>query len=405
MRPKTILVYFVTWPAVGHSVEGIRHAYGYAVAHPGSEIHLVLDSGASFELADLCPWITATHLVDTTLPAPGPDVFRQIPREWDYVVFDRRHYPIDSGAERGGVYDSYRTEARRYFRARIASGGCSGPSVPYGRGVQLRIPLPEESLALARESLRDGPVHIALVPAGGGSETRYPSLASWTRIVEGLQSRFPDLTIELIGKLDAEGNPHTTAFPREHVDALLRRYPVCRDRFDIGLVNQLAVAQRCGVLVSPHTGLAFATLAVGTPWLTISGGRWREFFHVGTPFYSVLPDPARYPAFTHEGADRTTIDSDGSERIVSMCEARIEEDLPELLDAAENLVRGRWTYEHCLTDYERRWATLYKPPVARWVTLHARPVGFRFWSARDRLRSRRIDARLKCQPALRSEAG
>src|SRR5205823_8004374 len=114
--------------------------------------------------------------------------------------------------------------------------------------------------------------------------------------------------------------------------------------FDMGLVNQLAVAQRCEVLVSPHTGLAFATLAVGTPWLTISGGRWREFFHVGTPFYSVLPNPARYPAFGPDAFDRTTIDPDGSERIVSMCEARIEEDLPEILDAAEILVEGRWTY-------------------------------------------------------------
>jgi hypothetical protein len=296
-------------------------------------------------------------------------------------------------------------EACRYFRARIASGGCSGRSVPYGRGARLRIPLPEESLALARESLPAGPLHIALVPAGGGRTTRYPSLDSWARIVEGLHGRFPDLTVELIGKLDSEGDSHTTSFSREHVDALLRRFPFCQDRFDIGLVNQLAVAQCCDVLVSPHTGLAFATLAVGTPWLTIAGGPWREFFHVGTPFYSVLPDPARYPAFTHEGADRTTIDPDGSERLVSMCEARIEEDLPELLDAAELLVHGRWTFERCLSHHERRWATLYKRGLAKWVTLCAPSVGLRAWRVRDRLRSRRIDAELKCQPALRPETG
>jgi hypothetical protein len=320
VRPKRILVYFVTWPAVGHVVEGIREAFGYSVAHPGSEVHLVLDSRTSVELADLCPWIAATHTVDTTLRAPGPDAFRDIPREWDYVVFDRRHYTTDSSW--GPVYDSYRTEARRFFRARIVSGGCSGRAVPYRRGLPLRIPLPEESLASARESVPAGGAHIALVPAGNGREPHYPSLASWMRIVEGLHRRFPDLTIELIGKLGREGNPSTTTFSRENVDDLLDRYPFCRDRFDIGLVNQLAVAQRCGVLVSPHMGLAFATLAVGTPWLTISGGRWREFFHVGTPFYSVLPNPARYAAFQDDAFERTTIDPDGSERIVSRCARR-----------------------------------------------------------------------------------
>jgi hypothetical protein len=29
MKAKAILVNFVTWPAVGHAVEGIRAAFGY----------------------------------------------------------------------------------------------------------------------------------------------------------------------------------------------------------------------------------------------------------------------------------------------------------------------------------------------------------------------------------------
>jgi hypothetical protein len=116
-------------------------------------------------------------------------------------------------------------------------------------------------------------------------------------VIERLAERYPDLTVHLFGKLSDGGGPHVSGISRAVVDALLGRYEFCRDCFDLSLLNQLAVAQRCSVFVSPHTGFSFAVLAVGTPWLTISGGSWREFFHVGVPFYSVLPDHARYASF------------------------------------------------------------------------------------------------------------
>src|SRR3712207_7751588 len=52
----------------------------------------------------------------------------------------------------------------------------------------------------------------------------------------------------------------------------------------------------------PYTTLfrsGMAALAVGTPWLALSGGRWFEYWtNAGVPFRSVLPDPASYPAFS-----------------------------------------------------------------------------------------------------------
>lgn len=168
------------------------------------------------------------------------------------------------------------------------------------------------------------------------------------------------MTVHLLGKLEGADGRTTSRIARDDIDALLDRYPYCRDSFDIGLLNQLAVAQRCSAFVSPHTGFAFAVLAVGTPWLTISGGRWAEFFHVGVPFYSVLPDPVKYPAFDTEAFNRTLVEANGSERIMSMCDQRIEDDLPEILEAAEMLVERRWTFERCLDHSVRRWAILYE---------------------------------------------
>ena len=52
------------------------------------------------------------------------------------------------------------------------------------------------------------------------------------------------------------------------------------------------------MFLAPHTGFGMAALAVGTPWLALSGGRWFEFFFNRVPFRSVIPDPARYASFT-----------------------------------------------------------------------------------------------------------
>ncbi len=73
---------------------------------------------------------------------------------------------------------------------------------------------------------------------------------------------------------------------------MLGSCPGTLEAFDLGLLDQLAVIERCGLFVSPHTGFGMAVLCVGTPWLTLSGGSWHEYFCNGVPFYSVQPDPA-----------------------------------------------------------------------------------------------------------------
>jgi hypothetical protein len=107
------------------------------------------------------------------------------------------------------------------------------------------------------------------------------------------------------------------------------------DAFDLALVEQLAVLEACDALLSPHSGFGFAASCVGTPWATISGGRWPEYFFNGVPFRSVLPDPRRYPCYTHEtgGPDSGVPDRDGRLRTPSMSIERVEDDLDLVLSA------------------------------------------------------------------------
>lgn len=82
------------------------------------------------------------------------------------------------------------------------------------------------------------------------------------------------------------------------------------------------------------------------------------------PFYSLLPDPDRYPTFGWaRGDDAGVIDEDEDgegERDATMTAARIREDLPALLDAAEILIDGKLTYEDGLRDYFPRLLAAYR---------------------------------------------
>ncbi len=89
-----------------------------------------------------------------------------------------------------------------------------------------------------------------------------------------------------------------------------------------------------------------AALAVGTPWLALSGGRWFEYFFNRVPFRSILPDPGRYPSFSQFAPPAIE-----GERAPSMSEERIRDDLPRIVEAARELLSGELAYERALEDY------------------------------------------------------
>jgi hypothetical protein len=171
-------------------------------------------------------------------------------------------------------------------------------------------------------------------------------------VLDALADRFPEMTLCLTGKLAADGRTRTTV-DRVEFDRLAERVPRTVRVLDRPIVDQLAVVAECDLLISPHSGFGMAALAVGTPWLSIAGNSWQEFYFNGTPFYSVLPDPERFPCYTGMNPDPPLVEDDGP-RSPSMCAERIRADLDEIVDAAGMLAERRWSYETALADHARR---------------------------------------------------
>jgi hypothetical protein len=191
------------------------------------------------------------------------------------------------------------------------------------------------------------------MPAGSSAlRALYPSVRSWFLILDELQRRVPGAVFALIGRIASADGRTTSGIGRHEVERMLGRYEAI-DMFDRPILEQLAVVEASSLFVSPHTGFGFAAVAVGTPWLTLSGGDWFEYFFNGVPFYAVLPKSREYPPFAL-GRPLPMIeqDEDGEgPRTRTMSIGRIREDLEELGEAARLLVAGELSYEEALEGY------------------------------------------------------
>lgn len=361
---RLLVNYWYAHP-VGHALEGLRYCLGYKAANPDFRVSVLLNGATPVELARLCPFVDDVYGVPFTsfmeVASDPRAALAEVPREWDWVVENHRgrQQPYFPGVE------AFFAAAREHFRPRHPLGiaGAEPPSyLPHQR---LRLAPPAEARAAAAKTIADGRLAISIVLAGSSAHRHlYPSAASWELILSALSRRYPEAVLCLIGKHDRDGRT-TSTVDRGEVDRLLVATPAAVDCFDRPLLEQLALLERSALLVSPHTGFSFLASTVGTPWLAISGGNWHEYFFNGEPVYSLIPDPARYPAYAWAELGDTPLqlieaDDDGEgPRTPSMSAARIRDDLPELLDAADRLIEGRLSYEDALRDYFPRLLAAY----------------------------------------------
>ena len=290
------------------------------------------------------------------------EALRPVPRVWDYVLDDQRSRQPDQLELAPGVRAYYQA-AHRHFRARVCHGTAGSEPPAYVPNQRLELELPGELRERARAEIGEAPVRIALMPAGSSEPARYPSAASWELIVRALAADLPGALFCFVGKLERDGRTATSA-TRADFDRIAAAAPRVVSALDLPLLEQLAYVEGCSLFLSPHTGFGTAALAVGTPWLALSGGPWHEWLFNGVPFHSVIPDTRRYPAFTQFAPQPDPVEEDGP-RTPSMSRARIEEDLPELVDAARRLAEGRLTYEEALRGYFPRLLAAYGGDASR----------------------------------------
>jgi hypothetical protein len=352
-----LLVNFFYAHPVGHAVEALHYCLGHHLADPARQISVALNAATAIELAGFCPFVSHVYPVEHPLAEPCLDsAARQagIPRRWEWIVDDFRRAQDIQLAMFPGLRDYY-LASDRLLEATRARTYVGSPRPGYVAHQQLRLELPRSARAAA--ALRfgsgrqpSGGGRIALMPAGSGERWLYPSAGSWRVILDALADAFPGIEIALVGKLRRDTRT-TTSLARAELAELLAHRSRPLDCFDIDLAEQLAVVEACDLFLAPHTGFGMAGLAVGTPWLALSGGRWFEYFFNRVPFRSIIPDPERYRSFTQFAPADVVDDGADGARTPSMSAARVRDDLDRIVAAARELLDRSLTYERALCDY------------------------------------------------------
>jgi hypothetical protein len=351
---ERLLVNFFYAPPVGHAIEALHYCQGHHAAAPDRAVSVALNSATACELAHYCPFATSAYPVEHPFVEPGADSLRAlaaIPRDWDWVLDDFRRRQDFQLRAFPGMNDYYEASDRHLIAARGRTV-VGDPAAGYVPRCRLRLELPdyarERALRLRSES--EGGQWIALMPAGSGERWLYPSVRSWGQILDALAERLPGVRFALIGKLRRDRRTTSTLAPRELAELLAHRSRPL-DCFDLGLTEQLAIVEACDAFLSPHTGFGMAALAVGTPWLTISGGRWFEYYFNHVPFRSIIPHVEHYAPFTQFQEPPTIWDGEDGLRTPSMTLARIQDDLERITTGAAELVDGSLSYERALAEY------------------------------------------------------
>ncbi len=342
-----LLVDWCTWPAVGHVVEGLQVAAAYAATNR-YDVSLMVNSRAATELASCCPWLSQVYRVDPTVPhVPPAALVAEVPRDWAWV--EQTPHRRDTGLlEAFPEWHRLATATREHYRLSLAEKPAPVAEYP------LRLTLPEQDRAEAARIVGDAPLVITVMLSGSGDLNRYPSVGSWSVILQALRGQWPDAAIAVLGRAPTTGGPLLaigSSLGGPAVAGMLAEVGAI-DGYDLPLLTQLALVERSGFFLSPHTGFGFLASTVNTPWLTLSGGPWYEYFHNGAPFHSLIPDTRMYTAFLGLYGSVLHEDTDGSgERDRSMLRERIDGTLPELLDAAKSLLNRERSYEECLAGY------------------------------------------------------
>jgi len=361
---RSLLVNFVYCPPVGHVIEALHYCHGYHRADPELRIGLALLADSPTELARLCPYIGDVFpvTVDVFGRSVAPGCLDAVPAGWDWVVDDSRGHQAAQRAIFPGLASYYDLAADRFSAAGARLGAAGSQPPRYSAGEQFRLSLPVAARASARRRLRDAARGrsaqpcIAILPAGSGPRSAYPSVRSWQLVLAALSQRWPGALFCLVGKLRRDGRT-VTGFGRSELDELAGSLPLVADLIDLPIVEQLAAVAACDVIVSPHSGFGMAALAAGTPWLSIAGNLWPEYYFNGVPFYSVLPDLRRFPAYTGLAGEPEPVDDEGP-RSPSMCRERIAADLDEIVEGAARLIERRWPAETAMADHFRRMLAL-----------------------------------------------
>jgi ADP-heptose:LPS heptosyltransferase len=366
---RRVLINGVYTNAVGHVIEAFMFANALRNADPEVEIGILLNARSPLDLARCAAHLRITVYAVNLDRFSRPWIWLErfyldglVKRNWNWCI--GVHDESDVTWPKGGPLRRFHqrffawTERNRipftvgYPRQRsnaFVAGGKMPPATPSS----LKLQIPEADQEMARTKVGGGAGPTISLLLGSAEAQKSPGIGFWHELVTALLTKWPQATVVLIGVL-GRGQGSTRNITRENVDQLLSISPQIKDAFNIGILPQLALCERSGVLISPHSGMAFAAQCVGTPWLALSGWKYHEYLTNGVPIYSLHPECPFYPCTPQNiKAECRTIADKWMGPVACFSDDALRKKIPSILEYAEKLISGELSYREWMVIHRR----------------------------------------------------
>ena len=299
MSSNKLLIVWVYYPAVGHLVEAFEVAANYYAANPNLKIHVLVHYKTSFKIGAYCDFIHQIYPLDPEDCNKENKMIHTLSKlEFDYIVFPKRlkYTPQDFTSSLLECNQFLQTILKPKIWFGYNDTNCSdtnalkeAPNSPF------KIKIPEDKLTFDYDSNLGKPIFSVMLK-GASKQTIWPSLTMWRIILLSVKQTYPESCFLITGLTSAYVTSKATETETKNkISNFIDAIPDAINCYDIGLENQLGIIQNSDVFIAPHTGFAFFSPCLGTPWLCLSGGEWAEPMPAQVPFYCVLPNCKYYP--------------------------------------------------------------------------------------------------------------
>lgn len=354
---RSLLVNWVYYRPVGHALEGLKIARNYFEADKDLKISVLLNSEMPYEIGALCPWIEKVYIADVKELAEcglRSKCLENIPVNWDYVVSDDRlMHSLNSYSEE---LRSANQTIIEYLQAGIWKGNRFFPQhenmPPIKSDTEMRFVVPENAKKFIAKYSHNG-LKIGILPAGSNADRIYPEVRWWVKMMELVTNSFPNVRFYMTGAKNKNGNrSESYTFSDDDINLILSKIDNVENCFDIGILNQIALLEYCDLLISPHSGFAFLAGCVNTPWLSLSGARWPEYFYNHIRFYNVLPSCKKYPCYTGMKEECVTEMKNGNP-VICMSTKELDKEIPTIIKGIKQLMFDDFTYKDSIELYRK----------------------------------------------------
>jgi len=350
-------VNWIYYRPVGHALEGLKVARDYFEADRDLKISVLLNSEMPYEIGALCPWIEKVYIADVKELAEcglRSKCLKKIPANWDYVVSDDRlMHSLNSYSEE---LKSANQTIIEYLQAGIWKGNRFFPQhenmPPIKSDTEMRFVVPENAKKFIAKYSHNG-LKIGILPAGSNADRIYPEARWWVKMMKLVTNSFPNARFYMIGAKNKNGNrSESYTFSDDDINLILSEIDNIENCFDIGILNQIALLEYCDLLISPHSGFAFLAGCVNTPWLSISGARWPEYFYNHIRFYNLLPSCKKYPCYTGMKEECVTEMKNGNP-VICMSTKELDKKIPEIIKGIKQLTDDDFSYKDSIELYRQ----------------------------------------------------